>query len=69
LGKTEVNSRNIRWRMNMKNHKNNDGNEIKNISVVWENGNVKGFNSFEAALLYIERVCKKTAPEMEYSVM
>jgi len=55
--------------MNMKNHKNNDGNEIKNISVVWENGNVKGFNSFEAALLYIERVCKKTAPEMEYSVM
>ena len=55
--------------MNMKNRKNNDGNEIKNISVVWENGNVKGFNSCEAALLYIERICKKTAPEIEYSVM
>jgi hypothetical protein len=39
-----------------------------NISVVWEQGNVKGFNSKEAAQLYIERVCKKTAPELEYSV-
>jgi len=43
-------------------------NENRNISVVWEKGNVKGFTSKEAALLYIEHVCKKIAPEMEYSI-
>jgi hypothetical protein len=36
--------------------------------VVWEKGKVEGFKSKEAALLYIEHVCKKTAPEMEYLV-
>jgi len=52
-------------------HKNKcvkSGNEIKEIIVHWEQGNVKGFKSKEAALRYIEHVCRKTAPEMEYSV-
>lgn len=48
--------------------KNNHGSEKINISVVWEKGNVNGFKSKEAALRYIEHVCKKTAPEIEYSV-
>jgi len=55
----------------MYNRKNNfvkSGNEIKDIIVQLEQGNVKGFKSEEAALLYIEHVCKKTAPDMEYSV-
>ena len=56
--------------MNIRRYKrgNERGNKIQNIIVVWEKGNVNGFKSKEAALLYIENVCKKTAPEMKYSV-
>lgn len=43
-------------------------NKIQDIVVKWEQGTVKGFKSKEDALRYIDHVCKKTAPDMEYSV-
>ena len=43
-------------------------NEIKDIVVEWKHGNVKGFKSKEDAWRYIDHICKKTAPDMDYSV-
>ena len=43
-------------------------NEIKDIVVEWKHGTAKGFKSKEDAWRYIDQICKKTAPDMEYSV-
>lgn len=59
-----------RW-LNMYILKNNyvgSENKIQDIVVEWEQGTVKGFKSKEDAWRYIDHVCKKTAPDMEYSV-
>ncbi|MCE8423323.1 MAG: hypothetical protein J5U17_03755 [Candidatus Methanoperedens sp.] len=42
--------------------------EIHDIIVEWEQGMVKGFRSKEEAERFINHVCKKTAPDIEYSV-
>jgi hypothetical protein len=46
------------------------GNNIKKkkIVVVWKYGGVKGFGSTEDAERFINMVCKKTAPDLKYSV-
>jgi hypothetical protein len=38
------------------------------IVVEWKYGAVKGFGSREEAQRFINNVCKRTAPDMEYSV-
>jgi len=47
-----------------------NGNNIekKKIVVEWKYGCVKGFGSTEEAERFINQVCKKTAPDLEYSV-
>jgi|GEM_PF-2311832 len=52
----------------LKNNYAKSGNEIQDIVVEWKHGTVKGFRSKEDAVRYINQVCKKTAPDMEYSV-
>ncbi|MCE8423746.1 MAG: hypothetical protein J5U17_03775 [Candidatus Methanoperedens sp.] len=46
----------------------NEFTEMKDIVVEWKHGRVKGFRSKEEAERFINHVCKKTAPGMEYSV-
>ena len=50
--------------------KNKYGNidEINDIVVEWEQGMVKGFRSIEDAYRFINHICKKTAPDKEFSV-
>jgi hypothetical protein len=42
--------------------------EKKEIVVEWKYGNAKGFRSTKEAERFINLICKKTAPDMEYSV-
>jgi hypothetical protein len=46
----------------------NDNPEIQSIVVLWENGIVKGFKSKEEAERYINSVCKKIAPDMDFTI-
>jgi hypothetical protein len=41
---------------------------IKDITVEWDSGIARGFNSKEEAERFIERICKKTAPHLNYSI-
>jgi len=41
---------------------------MQDIVVEWKNGTVKGFRSIEEAERYINQVCKKAAPDMDYSI-
>ena len=43
-------------------------NEEKLITVEWNGGIAKGFRSKEEAERFISRICKKTAPEIKYSI-
>ena len=43
-------------------------NEEKLITVEWKGGMAKGFRSREEAERFISRVCKKTAPDIKYSI-
>ena len=45
-----------------------DNTGIMDIVVEWKYGTVKGFGSKEEAERFINNVCKRTAPDMEYSV-
>ena len=47
---------------------NKERSELKDIVVEWKQGIVKGFRSTEEAERFIYHVCKKAAPDMEYSV-
>ncbi len=38
------------------------------ITVIWEGGEEPGFSSRSAAEMYIEKVCKKIAPEKAFSI-
>ncbi len=38
------------------------------IAVMWEGGQEPGFSSRSAAEMYIEKVCKKIAPEKTFSI-
>ncbi|VVB91750.1 Uncharacterised protein [uncultured archaeon] len=41
---------------------------IKDISVEWNGGKVSGFKSKQEAERFINRICKKTAPNLKYSI-
>jgi hypothetical protein len=41
---------------------------IKDISVEWNGGKVRGFKSKQEAERFIKSICKKTAPNLKYSV-
>jgi hypothetical protein len=41
---------------------------IKDITVEWEGGVVRGFRSIAEAERYIRNVCKRIAPEGKYSI-
>jgi hypothetical protein len=41
---------------------------IKDIIVEWDGGIARGFKSKEEAERFIERICKKTAPNLNYSI-
>ncbi|WP_096206690.1 hypothetical protein [Candidatus Methanoperedens nitratireducens] len=41
---------------------------IKDISVEWNGGKVRGFRSKQEAERFINRICKKTAPNIKYSI-
>jgi hypothetical protein len=41
---------------------------IKDISVEWNGGKVRGFRSKQEAERFIKRICKKTAPNLKYFV-
>lgn len=41
---------------------------IKDITVEWYGGIVRGFRSKYEAERFIKRICKKTAPNLKYSV-
>jgi hypothetical protein len=41
---------------------------VRDITVEWDSGIARGFNSKEEAERYIERICKKTAPNFKYSI-
>jgi hypothetical protein len=45
-----------------------DNPEMRDIVVEWKNGIVKGFKSIEEAERYINNVCKKAAPDMDFSI-
>jgi hypothetical protein len=38
------------------------------ISVKWKGGEETGFSSRKAAELFIERVCKRIAPDLTFSI-
>lgn len=42
--------------------------EIRDIVVKWDYGAMNGFRSKEDAERYINLVCKKAAPNMDYSI-
>ena len=41
---------------------------VKDIAVEWDGGIVRGFKSVQEAERFIKHVCKKTAPDIEYSI-
>lgn len=41
---------------------------LQDIAVEWETGTVKGFRSEAEAERYINHVCKKVAPGMDFSI-
>jgi hypothetical protein len=41
---------------------------IKDISVEWNGGKVRGFGSKQEAERFIKRICKKNAPNLKYSI-
>ncbi len=41
---------------------------IKDITVEWYGGKVRGFKSKQEAEQFIKRICKKTAPNLKYSI-
>ncbi len=41
---------------------------IKDITVEWEGGVVRGFTSIAEAERYIKNVCKRIAPDRKYSI-
>lgn len=51
-----------------KNRFRNEEIEMDEIVVEWEQGIAKGFRSKEEAERFINHVCKKTAPDMDFSV-
>jgi hypothetical protein len=51
-----------------KNKYEKDTPEIQDIVVEWKNGMAKGFRSREEAERYINHVCKKAAPDMNFSI-
>jgi hypothetical protein len=38
------------------------------IAVMWEGGEEKGFGSYSAAGRFVDRICKKIAPNLTFSI-
>jgi len=51
-----------------KNKYQKDSPEIPDIVVEWKTGIVKGFRSEVEAERYINHICKKVAPDMDFSI-
>ena len=43
-------------------------NTIKDITVEWDGGAVRGFRSTSDAERFIKTICKKRAPNLKYSI-
>ncbi len=43
-------------------------NTIKDITVEWDGGVVRGFRSTRDAERFIKSICKKRAPDIKYSI-
>ncbi|MGZ7069016.1 MAG: hypothetical protein ACXVHT_11985 [Methanobacterium sp.] len=41
---------------------------IKDISVEWNGGKIKGFGTKQEAERFIKCICKKTAPNLKYRI-
>jgi hypothetical protein len=41
---------------------------IKDVSVEWNGGKIKGFGTKQEAERFIKRICKKIAPNLKYRI-